>query len=215
VYSIFSAYLIGKMDVIIKEVLFNMKKRTKLPTILSLFAALFLVLGACSNSDDKSKEEKEENEHKEHSEMDMNHSSSGDVPEGLKAAENPTYEVGSQAIIESGHMESMKGAEATIVGAFDTTAYAISYTPATGGEKVENHKWIIHEEIKDAGEVTYEPGAEVTVNASHMEGMKGAVAEVESAEKTTVYMVDFTPTTGGEKVKNHKWVTESELSVSK
>ncbi|MFJ7308014.1 YdhK family protein [Peribacillus frigoritolerans] len=192
-----------------------MKKRTKLPSILSLFAALFLVLGACSNSDDKSKEEKEENEHKEHSEMDMNHSSSGDVPEGLKAAENPTYEVGSQAIIESGHMESMKGAEATIVGAFDTTAYSISYTPATGGEKVENHKWIIHEEIKDAGEVTYEPGAEVTVNASHMEGMKGAVAEVESAEKTTVYMVDFTPTTGGEKVKNHKWVTESELSASK
>ncbi len=192
-----------------------MKKRTKLPTILSLFAALFLVLGACSNSDDKSKEEKEENEHKEHSEMDMNHSSSGDVPEGLKAAENPTYEVGSQAIIESGHMESMKGAEATIVGAFDTTAYAISYTPATGGEKVENHKWIIHEEIKDAGEVTYEPGAEVTVNASHMAGMKGAVAEVESAEKTTVYMVDFTPTMGGEKVKNHKWVTESELSASK
>lgn len=203
------------MVVIIKEVLFNMKKRTKLPTILSLFAALFLVLGACSNSDDKSKEEKEENENKEHSEMDMNHSSSGDVPEGLKAAENPTYEVGSQAIIESGHMESMKGAEATIVGAFDTTAYAISYTPATGGEKVENHKWIIHEEIKDAGEVTYEPGAEVTVNASHMEGMNGAVAEVESAEKTTVYMVDFTPTTGGEKVKNHKWVTESELSASK
>jgi transcription antitermination factor NusG len=203
------------MGVIIKEVLFNMKKRTKLPTILSLFAALFLVLGACSNSDDKSKEEKEENEHKEHSEMDMNHSSSGDVPEGLKAAENPTYEVGSQAIIESGHMESMKGAEATIVGAFDTTAYAISYSPATGGEKVENHKWIIHEEIKDAGEVTYEPGAEVTVNASHMEGMNGAVAEVESAEKTTVYMVDFTPTTGGEKVKNHKWVTDSELSASK
>lgn len=203
------------MVVIIKEVLFNMKKRTKLPTILSLFAALFLVLGACSNSDDKSKEEKEENEHKEHSEMDMNHSSSGDVPEGLKAAENPTYEVGSQAIIESGHMESMKGAEATIVGAFDTTAYAISYTPATGGEKVENHKWIIHEEIKDAGEVTYEPGAEVTVNASHMAGMNGAVAEVESAEKTTVYMVDFTPTTGGKKVKNHKWVTESELSASK
>ncbi|MCF7620963.1 MULTISPECIES: YdhK family protein [Bacillaceae] len=192
-----------------------MKKRTKLPTILSLFAALFLVLGACSNSDDKSNEEKEENEHKEHSEMDMNHSSSGDVPEGLKAAENPNYEVGSQAIIESGHMESMKGAEATIVGAFDTTAYAISYTPATGGEKVENHKWIIHEEIKDAGEVTYEPGAEVTVNASHMEGMNGAVAEVESAEKTTVYMVDFTPTTGREKVKNHKWVTESELSASK
>ncbi|WHY57474.1 YdhK family protein [Peribacillus simplex] len=186
-----------------------MKKRTKLPIILSLLAALFLGLGACSNSGDKNKEGKEEMEHSE-----MGHSSSGDVPEGLKAAENPTYEVGSQAIIESGHMEGMKGAEATIVGAFDTTAYAISYTPAAGGEKVENHKWIIHEEIKDAGEKTYEPGAEVTVNASHMEGMNGTVAEVESAEKTTVYMVDFTPTTGGEKVKNHKWVTESELSAS-
>ncbi|MGE7904476.1 YdhK family protein [Peribacillus sp. NPDC094092] len=188
-----------------------MKKRTKLPFILSLVAALFLVLGACSNSDDKNEEGKED---MDHSEMDMNHSSSGDVPEGLKAAENPTYEVGSQAIIESGHMEGMKGAKATIVGAYDTTAYAISYTPETGGEKVGNHKWIIHEEIKNADKKTYEPGAEVTVNASHMEGMNGTVAEVESAEKTTVYMVDFTPTTGGEKVKNHKWVTESELSAS-
>ncbi|MDM5296175.1 YdhK family protein [Peribacillus simplex] len=188
-----------------------MKKRTKMPIILSLLIALLLALGACSNSGDQNKENKVE---KQHGEMDMNHSGSGDVPKGLKAAENPTYEVGSQAIIESGHMESMKGAKATILGAYDTTAYAISYTPTTGGEKVENHKWIIHEEIKDAGEKAYEPGAEVTVNASHMKGMNGAVAEIESAEKTTVYMVDFTPTTGGEKVKNHKWVTESELSAS-
>jgi len=28
----------------------------------------------------------------------------------------------------------------------------------------------------------------------------------------TVYMVDYTSTTDGEEVKNHKWVTESELS---
>lgn len=188
-----------------------LKKRTKMPIILSLLVALFLALGACSNSDDRNKENKEE---KEHSGMDMNHSSSGEVPKGLKTAENPTYQVGSQAIIESGHMEGMKGTKATIVGAYDTTVYAISYTPATGGEKVENHKWIIHEEIKDADEKTYDPGAEVTVNASHMEGMNEAAAEIESAEKTTVYMVDFTPTTGGEKVKNHKWVTESELSES-
>jgi len=27
-----------------------------------------------------------------------------------------------------------------------------------------------------------------------------------------VYMVDFTLTTNGEEVKNHKWVTEDELS---
>lgn len=53
---------------------------------------------------------------------------------------------------------------------------------------------------------------EVTISADHMEGMGGVSAEIDSAEKMTVYMVDFTPTTGGEEVKNHKWVTESELS---
>jgi len=34
---------------------------------------------------------------------------------------------------------------------------------------------------------------------------------IESAEETTVYMLDFTTTTG-EEVENHKWVTESELA---
>lgn len=143
----------------------------------------------------------------------MNHSSSGEVPEDLKVAENPTYEVGSQAIIESDHMEGMKGAEATIVGAYDTTAYAISYTPTTGGKRVENHKWVIQEEIKDAGDKILEPGTEVTIEATHMKGMDGATAKIDSSEKTTVYMIDYTPTTGGEKVTNHKWVTESELSA--
>lgn len=110
-------------------------------------------------------------------------------------------------------MEGMKGAEATIVGAYDTTVYTISYDPTTGGERVTNHKWIIHEEINDASETPYKPGDEVVVEADHMEGMKGATAVIDSAEQTTVYIVDFTPSTGGEKVTNHKWVTESELSA--
>lgn len=147
----------------------------------------------------------------DHSNMDM--SGSGEVPESLKVAENPTFEVGSQAILETDHMEGMKGAEATIVGAYDTTLYTISYTPTTGGERVENHKWIIQEEIKDAGDKNLEPGTEVTIEADHMEGMKEATAEIDSSEDTTVYMVDYIPTTGGEEVKNHKWVTESELSA--
>lgn len=46
-----------------------------------------------------------------------------------------------------------------------------------------------------------------------MKGMEGAVAEIDSAEKTTMYMIDYTPTTGGEEVTNHKWITESELSA--
>jgi hypothetical protein len=137
----------------------------------------------------------------DHSNMDM--SSSGEVPEGLKAAENPTYPVGSKAIIQSDHMPGMKGAEATIVGAYDTTVYTVSYTPTTGGERVENHKWMIHEELIDAGEAPLEPGTEVKTNASHMEGMEGATLEIDSAEQTTVYMVDFKTTTDGEEVKNH------------
>lgn len=45
-----------------------------------------------------------------------------------------------------------------------------------------------------------------------MEGMNGATAVIDSAEETTVYMVDFVATDSEEEVKNHKWVTESELS---
>lgn len=143
----------------------------------------------------------------------MNHSSSGEIPKGLKVATNPTYKVGSQAIIKSDHMSGMNGATATIVGAYDTTAYAISYTPTTGGSKVTNHKWVIHEELQNAGTDPFKPGAEVTVLADHMPGMNGVKATIDSAQHTTVYMVDYTPTTGGSPVKNHKWVTDSELST--
>ncbi|MGJ9459017.1 YdhK family protein [Oceanobacillus sp. CF4.6] len=140
-------------------------------------------------------------------------SSTGEIPENLEEAENPTYEVGSKAIIEAEHMnmESMSGAEATIVGAFDTIAYNVTYFPTTGGEPVENHKWVIHEELENPGEAPLEHGTEVSLNADHMEGMDGASAVIESAVNTTVYMLDFTTTTG-EEVENHKWVTESELA---
>ncbi|NWQ39437.1 YdhK family protein [Bacillus sp. EB106-08-02-XG196] len=175
------------------------KKGMKKSVILLVLAALFVILGACSNDGG-------------HSNMD--HSGSSEVPEGLKEAENPKYKTGSKVIIESDHMEGMKGAEATIVGAYDTTVYTISYTPTDGGEKIENHKWVIHEEIQDAGDEPFKPGSEVTINAEHMEGMDGVTAEIDSVEATTVYMVDFT-TTDGEKVTNHKWVTESELSPAK
>ncbi|AJY76825.1 YdhK family protein [Paenibacillus beijingensis] len=142
----------------------------------------------------------------------MNHSSSGEVPSGLKEAENPTFKVGSQATIKADHMEGMKGAKATIVRAYITTVYAVSYTPTTGGKKVTNHKWVIHEEMKNAGEKPFKPGDKVVLQADHMKGMNGATASIDSAEQTTVYMVDYMPTTGGEMVKNHQWVTESELS---
>ncbi|OAB45727.1 YdhK family protein [Paenibacillus antarcticus] len=143
---------------------------------------------------------------------DMNHASSNEVPKGLKEAKNPTFPVGSQAILQTDHMAGMKGAKASVVGAYDTTVYVVSYTPTSGGEPVKNHKWVIHEEIKDAGNQVLKSGTEVTLDADHMPGMKGATAVIESAEDTTVYMVDYTPTTGGEIMKNHKWVTEDEIS---
>lgn len=179
--------------------------------IVSLF--LVILVSACAANKEEGNHENMDMDKNSEESMEMNHSGSGEIPEDLKVAENPTFEVGSQVIIEADHMEGMKGAVATIVGAFDTTAYAISYTPTTGGERVTNHKWVIHEEIKEADDETLEPGTEVTIEADHMEGMDGATAEIDSTELTTVYMIDYMPTTGGEKVTNHKWVTESELSA--
>ena len=142
-------------------------------------------------------------------------SGSGEVPKGLKVTQNPIFKVGSKAVMKADHMEGMNGAEATIVGAYDTTAYAVTYTPTTRGPEVKNHKWVIQEEIKNAGTDPLKPGTKVTLDADHMEGMMGAKGTIDSAEHTTVYMVDYTPTTGGATVKNHKWVTESELSAKK
>ncbi|TXC89802.1 DUF1541 domain-containing protein [Metabacillus litoralis] len=186
--------------------------------IIGIMTSLLAIsLAACSNNGQEAQNENtdsntntEESMEMDHSEM--NHSGSGEIPEGLKEEENPTYKVGSQAILETDHMEGMKGAEATIVGAYYTNVYMVSYTPTTGGEMVEDHKWVIHEEVENSGDQPFEPGTEVVLNADHMEGMKGATAVVDSVEEMTVYMVDYTPTTGGEEVKNHKWVTESELS---
>ncbi|MCM3712551.1 YdhK family protein [Alkalihalobacillus oceani] len=150
--------------------------------------------------------------HDSHAEM--NHSSSGEVPDNLQPAENPAYEVGSHAILQTDHMAGMQGAEATITGAYDTVAYVVTYTPTTGGEPVEHHKWVVHEEIEDAADdQVMAPGTEVVLLADHMEGMEGATATIEAAEETTVYTVTYTSTTSGEEVEHHKWVIESELAA--
>lgn len=116
--------------------------------------------------------------------------------------------------IQTNHMEGMEGATGTVVGAFDTVAYEVTYKPTDGDSIVENHKWVLKEEIPEARnqEEPLSEGTEVTLEASHMEGMEGVTATIDSAEETTVYMLDFQPTDGGEMVKNHKWVTEDELS---
>ena len=143
---------------------------------------------------------------------DMVHDDSGLIPEGLMEAQNPSYKVGDSVLMQAGHMEGMKGAEATIVGAFDTVAYEVSYDPTNGDPRVENHQWVIQEEIMDAGTDPFGVGSEVMLGAEHMEGMNGATATIDASEMTTVYMVDYTDTVTGETFKNHKWVIEQELA---
>lgn len=162
-----------------------------------------------SNMNEESQQEKE-SDSTEHASMD--HSSSGEVPENLAKEDNPTYPLGSEAIMSAKHMKGMDGAVATIEGAYHTTVYAVTYKPTTGGEKVENHKWVIHEELENAEEAPYAEGDEVVLEADHMNGMDGANATIDSAQNTTVYMVSYKDTETKKVVKNHKWVTEGELS---
>lgn len=177
--------------------------------LLIIGVTFAFVLAGCGSMV-TNKEESTKSEKVSHG--DMVHSDDGSIPNGLIKTENPTYVVGSEAIIQTDHMEGMKGATATIVGAFDTTAYSINYTPTDGSEKVLDHKWVVHEEIENPASAPLEKGTEVTVLANHMKGMEGAKAEIASAEQTTVYMIDYFSTTDGDKVTNHKWVVEDELS---
>lgn len=192
-----------------------MKNSSKFAT-LTLAATLFLA--ACGDANDEmmmDDSQMEEHGTMDHGDMDhgsMNHSTDGSLPDELQEAENPTFAIGDTALITDAHMKGMEGVEAEIVGAFDTTVYTVSYTPTTGGDPVEDHKWVVHEELEDAGEAPLEVGTEVTLDADHMEGMDGATASIDSAEETTVYMVNYTDKETGDEVTNHKWVTESELS---
>ena len=133
----------------------------------------------------------------------------GPAPEGIEKAASPKYPVGTEVKLTADHMEGMDGAPATIAGAYDTYTYAVNFTPTTGGDPVKDHKWVVQEEIKDAGDQRVADGTEVTLEAEHMEGMKGAKATIASSTDETVYMVDYE--SDGMKMTNHKWVVESEI----
>lgn len=72
---------------------------------------------------------------------------------------------------------------------------------------------MIQEELSPVPDSPLKAGGKVTLAADHMKGMDGAKATIDQADETTVYMVDFKPTTGGKTIKNHKWVTEDELQA--
>jgi len=133
----------------------------------------------------------------------------GPAPEGIAEASEPTYPVGTEVQLTADHMEGMEGATATISGAFDTYTYSVNYTPGGGCDPVTDHKWVVQEELEDAGDARLADGTEVTLLAEHMEGMEGVKAIIASSTDETVYMVDYE--TDGMKMTNHKWVVESEI----
>lgn len=185
-----------------------MKKRASLWVAI---AACGLMLAAgCSSDTDKAKS----NGSSSHAEMgDMDHDSSGAVPEGLHKAADPAYPVGTPVTLHSDHMPGMNGASGVVTGVYDTIAYSVSYTPTNGGEPVSDHKWVVREELQSRNGAAPKVGDKVILEADHMEGMKGAEATIDTMKEGAVYMLDYTPTEGGETVKNHRWMTEDELSA--
>lgn len=106
----------------------------------------------------------------------------------------------------------MQGAEGVVSGAFDTTLYAVDYTAASGA-KVENHRWVIAEEIENSAGKAFAVGDTVTLGQGHMESLGGAglSAVIRQVAQGPAYMVDYDPTDGGARVVNHQWVAEFEL----
>jgi hypothetical protein len=143
----------------------------------------------------------------------MHHKDGGAPPKGIKKTSDPKFDVGDEVVLTAGHMPGMKNAPAKVTGAFDTTAYEISYTPTNGGKPVKNHKWVVHEELEKPSEAPLKDGTQITVNADHMPGMKGATATIDSSSDETVYMVDV----NGKDMRmiNHKWMVGSEMKSAK
>ncbi|WP_440857989.1 DUF1541 domain-containing protein [Staphylococcus shinii] len=167
-----------------------------------------LVLSACSNGNEEDKDTKDQKQ-EEH----MGHKSENKAPDDMKSTDDSKYKKGDEVTITAGHMPGMKNAKATVKGSYETYAYVVSYTPTNGDEKVSNHKWVVNEEVADAPENGFKKGDTVKLEAGHMPGMKGAEAQINDVEKTTVYMVDYKSTKNDKMVKNHKWMTTDELKI--
>lgn len=185
---------------------------TRLLALTALAAAASLTLVACTGTDTGTspQESAATTAEAEHGDHHMDHpADGGPAPAGIVEAADPTYPAGTEVILEADHMPGMKGAPATISGAFDTTAYSVSYTPTDGGAPVSDHRWVVHEELVDPGEAPLPDGSTVTLDADHMSGMKGAEATIDYSTRDTVYMVDID--TPDMTMTNHKWVTESEI----
>lgn len=193
-----------------------MNKRTLTGLALSAMLTGGLVTG-CSQAEESADHSShaEQTTH-DHSTMENNAShdmehpmDGGPAPEGITDATDPKYPVGTDVRLTADHMEGMDGAKATIVGAFNTYTYSVNYDPTDGGARVEDHRWVVQEELENAGDQRLADGTPVTILADHMAGMKGAKGDIAYSTDETVYMVDYQA--DGMTMKNHKWVVESEI----
>lgn len=159
-------------------------------------------------------EEKEIGENMEHdSHQDVTESTWGELPKGIKEAKKPKFPVGTKVIIHAAHDDGeMEGQEGVIVGAYDTTAYSVTYQPTNREHQQVNYKWLVQEELKGMADAPLKVDSQVIILANHEVGMTGAEGVIETAQDTTVYMVDYTAKDGRE-VKNYQWFIESELSA--
>lgn len=173
-----------------------------------LLSVAVVLAGCAGDNADEDSPAGSSQEHGEHGGMD-HPADGGPVPEGMTEATDPAYPVDTEVTLAADHMEGMDGATATIVGAYDTYTYSVDYTPTTGGDPITDHRWVVQEELADAGDERLADGTEVTLAAAHMDGMNGATATVASSTEETVYVVDFEA--GGMTMTNHKWVVESEI----
>lgn len=74
-----------------------------------------------------------------------------------------------------------------------------------------DHDGDIPEGLQEAENPTYPEGSTVIITASHMPGMEGAEATISGAFDTTIYEVSYTPTTGENRVMDHRWVIQEDL----
>ncbi|MCS6711293.1 YdhK family protein [Micrococcus luteus] len=169
-----------------------------------------VLLAGCATSDPLADPSPTQSQEASGGHGDMDHpTDGGPVPEGMTDATDPAYPVGTEVILTADHMDGMNGARATVVGAYDTYAYSVDYTPTTGGAPVTDHKWVVHEELGGVEDARLPDGSTVTLAADHMDGMNGAEATIASSTDETVYVVDYEA--DGMTMTNHKWVTESEM----
>ena len=68
-------------------------------------------------------------------------------------------------------------------------------------------------DLKESENPKFPVGSTAVVNASHTDGMEGAMATIKAAYDTTVYSVSYTPTNGDPFEENHKWFVEGEITA--